>query len=178
MSIRPCNREKIRFLRILKFVIEVENRNNELIWVYPGDMGIIGIVFLRWSWIYKNIRNPSTQSWEKRILVNSIVHNQILYCFFSLKTEFWFLPISHMSWVIYYDSWLIRKVVLCIFHFKRKIVLRYHQVSVESRLKYSLNHSRAPPRGLISWIFSLNINDVISNSDMTSFFMTHSFWVI
>ena len=133
--IRPCNHKKIRFLRTREFVIEVENRNNGLIWVYPGDMGIVGIVFLRWSWIYENIRNPSTQSWEKRVLVNSIVHNQILYCFFSLKPEFWFLPISHMSWVIYYDSWLIRKVVLCIFHFKRKIVLRYHQVSVESRLK-------------------------------------------
>ena len=135
LSIRPCDRKKIWFLRILEYVIQFENRNNERIWVYPSHMGIVGIVFLRWSWIYENIRNPSTQSWEKRVLVNSIVHNQILYCFFSLKTEFWFLPISHMSWVIYYDSWLIRKVVLCIFHFKRKIVLRYHQVSVESRLK-------------------------------------------
>ena len=76
-----------RFLRILEFVIEVKNRNNERIWVHPSDMGIVGVVFLRWIWIYKKIWNPPTQSWENRILVNSIVHNQVLHCFFSLKTE-------------------------------------------------------------------------------------------
>ena len=109
-----------RFLRILEFVIEVKNRNNERIWVHPSDMGIVGVVFLRWIWIYKKTWNPSTQSWENRILVNSIVHNPVLRCFFSLKLKFCYFLISHISWVIYYDSYLIRKVILCIFHFKRK----------------------------------------------------------
>ena len=94
-----------RFLRILEFVIEVKNRNNERIWVHPSDMGIVGVVFLRWIWIYKKIWNPPTQSWENRILVNSIVHNQVLHCFFSLKTEILLLSdfthfMSNILWFI------------------------------------------------------------------------------
>ena len=94
-----------RFLRILEFVIEVKNRNNERIWVHPSDMGIVGVVFLRWIWIYKKIWNPPTQSWENRILVNSIVQNQVLHCFFSLKTEILLLSdfthfMSNILWFI------------------------------------------------------------------------------
>ena len=43
----PTHFHENRFLRFLEFVIEIKNRNNERIWVYPSDMGIVRIVFLR-----------------------------------------------------------------------------------------------------------------------------------
>ena len=47
-----------RFLRILEFVIEVKNRNNERIWVHPSDMGIVGVVIFTLNMnIQKNLES-------------------------------------------------------------------------------------------------------------------------
>ena len=80
------------------------------------------------------------------------------------------------SYTMSYNSYERLYLVKC--GFGKKFETKYHVVVVERKTFFPLNRSIAPPHGWINLIFLLNIYDVMPDSDMTSFFMTHRLWVI
>ena len=122
--------------------------------------------------------------WKKICKNYHVVVVESNYCvgspsvFLSKNLKFGVRPNWDISWVIYHESWPIWKIIACKVPFWKKTSEKISRGSGREENIFSLNRSLALPHGWIDLIFLLNIHDVMFDLDMTSFFMTHSLWVI